>query len=438
LRPDVLSKNDPSESTRQQAIADALIVFEAFDPWLDPDKSLDRRQTSWSHLMYKTSELGIFLYSQASTFLFQWTVENPTGDTMRVSISPLLLKVYNEDAQRMESAQVMLSLKSEESYYVGTMSRMAFAEMEKPPAADHKRATNQQAHTIQKNVIPRKVVGTQSKTVAELDGRDAVHDRSPTRSTVAPSAAWAALSELPADWKQAAELETQYNTSRRNSVDVLPKQMPSQHWEHAMGPSPVNTTGEIQPLPRQDWLPSKPPPSAWPSKRPHPPMANGSVLTNKGPDVPMRQFSGGSVRRRSLSFSERSARSSDHPPPEISTGSNKKWSREQPAGPGAGHGGSLSLEISRRNSLRQKAISPESHSKQFENILSKPKHEQMASRPLPRTPSETSRPVIKQEDSQGLEAGNSRGHNEAAAINNGQQMPSTKASKWRKLKATLR
>jgi hypothetical protein len=191
-------------------------------------------------------------------------------------------------------------------------------------------------------------------------------------------------------------------------------------------------------LSRQDWLPAKPPPSAYPSKWSPSPMTKGCVLTNEGPEIPLRQSSGISVRRRSLSFSERSVRASDHAPSEISKGSNRILNDEQPSGLGVGQGGSLSLEISRRKSFKETHISPQSHSKQFEKILSKPKGEQMASKPLPPSPSDRPRPVTKQVDSQGLETGTPGGQNETAAIKNGQQMPATKPSRWTKWKANLR
>ncbi len=97
-------------SRRDRTISEALQAFSrAFAPWQNPKYRDEDRVRSLTEIMKSAADLGIWLFSQPSTFKFHWgTPENIEAHT--IVVAPALLKVADESAQSLSKAQVMIEM----------------------------------------------------------------------------------------------------------------------------------------------------------------------------------------------------------------------------------------------------------------------------------------------------------------------------------------
>jgi len=102
---------------RDNAIQEIVAVFEAtFAPWVEDRRDPDRRLPVLVDLLRRTSDLGILLFSQPSSFLFQWQVKDNVSRDIDIAIAPWLLKMSDENAQDIDPAQLMIRVKTEKTW----------------------------------------------------------------------------------------------------------------------------------------------------------------------------------------------------------------------------------------------------------------------------------------------------------------------------------
>ncbi|KAK5087286.1 hypothetical protein LTR70_007001 [Exophiala xenobiotica] len=78
----------------------------------------DRRLHALVGLLQRTSDVGILLFSQPSTFSFQWRISNSPSHDVEIAITPWVLKMSDENAQRIDPAQHMMKVKTEKTYFL--------------------------------------------------------------------------------------------------------------------------------------------------------------------------------------------------------------------------------------------------------------------------------------------------------------------------------
>lgn len=104
---------------RDESIDLIVASFEAtFAPWADVKQEPDRRLHALVGLLQRTSDVGILLFSQPSTFSFQWRVSNSPSHDVEIAITPWVLKMSDENAQRIDPAQPMMKVKTEKTYFL--------------------------------------------------------------------------------------------------------------------------------------------------------------------------------------------------------------------------------------------------------------------------------------------------------------------------------
>lgn len=107
LRPDP-AKDTAYIAQRDRQINDTVQSFgRAFAPWKSTGYKDEERARSLSAILEEAANLGIFLFSQPSTLIFQW----PSSSEVRpgkVVVSPALAKTTDEKGQELAEAQVMV------------------------------------------------------------------------------------------------------------------------------------------------------------------------------------------------------------------------------------------------------------------------------------------------------------------------------------------
>jgi hypothetical protein len=69
-------------------------------------------------LLRKAADLGILLYTQASTFLFDWKIQSAHATEIEIPIWPRMLKIYDEEARELDPAQHMFKMKTERASFI--------------------------------------------------------------------------------------------------------------------------------------------------------------------------------------------------------------------------------------------------------------------------------------------------------------------------------
>ena len=82
-------------------------LTEAFAPWDVPGKNASDRAANLRTILHQASEAGILLFTQPSTFLFDWSSKGVGQDQILI-ISPALIKRLDESANPLSSMQVLI------------------------------------------------------------------------------------------------------------------------------------------------------------------------------------------------------------------------------------------------------------------------------------------------------------------------------------------
>lgn len=97
-------------SHRDRVISEVVQTFSiTFGPWQNRRFREGDRVRSLTEILKSAADLGIWLFSQPSTFQFQWGAAEKSGSNI-VVIGPALVKVANERAQPLSKAQVMVEM----------------------------------------------------------------------------------------------------------------------------------------------------------------------------------------------------------------------------------------------------------------------------------------------------------------------------------------
>ena len=83
------------------------VLSEAFSPWDAPGKSKSNRAESLRAILHQASDAGILLFTQPSTYMFDWSSKDG-GDDQILTITPAFLKRLNESAEPLPSMQVLI------------------------------------------------------------------------------------------------------------------------------------------------------------------------------------------------------------------------------------------------------------------------------------------------------------------------------------------
>ena len=79
----------------------------AFAPWKNGKYRSKDRVRNLSEILKQAADLGMWLFSQPSTFRFDWTAGTPQS-TREIIMLPGLVKETDEKGIRLEEAQVLI------------------------------------------------------------------------------------------------------------------------------------------------------------------------------------------------------------------------------------------------------------------------------------------------------------------------------------------
>ena len=80
----------------------------AFKPWQSNSHNDEKRTANLAEVLQNAAETGIKLFSQASSFEFDWRGETSDPGANRVTVSPAVLKVQDNQGKQISRAQVMV------------------------------------------------------------------------------------------------------------------------------------------------------------------------------------------------------------------------------------------------------------------------------------------------------------------------------------------
>jgi hypothetical protein len=111
IRSDV-QKDCHSHLAREGLVDDVAASFSAaFEYWARPERSPDQRFKMLVELLEKAANLGIFLFSQPSVFLFDWEVSAKELQTHGFPVWPRMLRIFDNNAQFRDPADLMIAMK---------------------------------------------------------------------------------------------------------------------------------------------------------------------------------------------------------------------------------------------------------------------------------------------------------------------------------------
>lgn len=104
---------DPRTDSRFERDLDIKIgngvraVTEAFSPWEIPGKSNADATESLSGILHQASKAGILLFSQPSTYMFDWSSMH-RGQDRTIVIAPAFVKRLDESGKPLPFTQVLI------------------------------------------------------------------------------------------------------------------------------------------------------------------------------------------------------------------------------------------------------------------------------------------------------------------------------------------
>ena len=107
LRPDPKTDQEFKRDLDVKIDQAVRALTEAFSPWDLPGKSNANRIESLRKILYQASDAGIVLFTQPSTFMFDWSSKD-RGQDRTVVITPAFVKRLDEFAEPLHSAQVLI------------------------------------------------------------------------------------------------------------------------------------------------------------------------------------------------------------------------------------------------------------------------------------------------------------------------------------------
>lgn len=104
---------------RDDAIDTVAISIEAaFIHWENGSRPDSQRISTLVSLLRKAADLGILLFTQASTFLFDWKIQSAQANENEIPIWPRMLKIYDEEARDLDPAQHMFKMKTGRASFI--------------------------------------------------------------------------------------------------------------------------------------------------------------------------------------------------------------------------------------------------------------------------------------------------------------------------------
>ena len=88
-------------------------LTEAFSPWDIPGNSNANNMKSLRKILNQASSAGVLLFTQPSTFMFDWSSKK-RGQDRTVIITPAFVKRLNESAETLRPARVLIEARRAE------------------------------------------------------------------------------------------------------------------------------------------------------------------------------------------------------------------------------------------------------------------------------------------------------------------------------------
>ena len=107
LHPDLRADQEFRRGLDMKIAHAVRALTEAFSPWEVPGQSNANRAESLRVILHQASEAGILLFTQPSTFMFDWSSKDSAQDHILV-ITPAFVKRLNESAEPLPSVQVLI------------------------------------------------------------------------------------------------------------------------------------------------------------------------------------------------------------------------------------------------------------------------------------------------------------------------------------------
>lgn len=111
IRSDVKLDQHYLKSQRRAIKQITTSIETVFRPWMRSDKDDSIRLATLDALLKATADLGLLLFSQSSTFVFNWQIESSSAHEFDIAISPRLLKINDEQARQLKPNQLVVNIK---------------------------------------------------------------------------------------------------------------------------------------------------------------------------------------------------------------------------------------------------------------------------------------------------------------------------------------
>lgn len=120
LRPSPKTDSEYLSHRDANVTAAATAFSNAFEPWASNGYSDSTRRQNVAEIFKSAAEVGILIFSQPSTFTYQWNTTTTTagehrggpsgGGAATIVVTPAFLKVADENAVALERPQVMIQM----------------------------------------------------------------------------------------------------------------------------------------------------------------------------------------------------------------------------------------------------------------------------------------------------------------------------------------
>ncbi|KAF2156897.1 hypothetical protein K461DRAFT_317081 [Myriangium duriaei CBS 260.36] len=107
LRADTKSVSELGESLSQRIETVTQSVVQAFAPWEIRERSNVDRHDNFRTLFHQASEVGMMLFAQPSTFMFDWTGSDQSG-SKSIVVAPALVKRLQGNGEALSRPQILL------------------------------------------------------------------------------------------------------------------------------------------------------------------------------------------------------------------------------------------------------------------------------------------------------------------------------------------
>jgi hypothetical protein len=146
LRPNAQHDPDYIRKLDETVIRAVTLCSNAFAPWEARDSDPQKRHEHLISLLHKAARVGVLLFTQPSTFLFDWTSSQKATSTSAIQVWPRLLRTSNHKVEPLPRPQVIVEGSSQHIGVEMSTSHPISSASELPPS--HRARDSTDVHDV--------------------------------------------------------------------------------------------------------------------------------------------------------------------------------------------------------------------------------------------------------------------------------------------------